>query len=352
LKRLKKVNFVGDARSMSTEEQKAAWAQVCNLRLVETFEVSKHGAERVTLPRRIFDQQITTDGCAVSILMTHRACLTCPRQSEDALQLARELFARNGDVDACGVDPGFTDVVTVFTRNGEVKSYSSAKYYEMAKYNMSRRRTDRWNLETAEARDMPSNETADVDQYADYLKAYLAVLPMLVRHRMDKGYRNMRFLRYCRKRKMVHEICDTIAPRDSKMTIVGFGDWNGGSGTPISRRTCGPLQEIKMELRSRTNVVFLDVKETKTSVTCNACFGRLVNMKAPLTVRVNRRTSEKRELTNQRVHKVLHCQSNECRKSHAHTTWNRDVNASKNILMLTMLMLKGKDRPPAFCHGV
>jgi hypothetical protein len=146
-------------------------------------------------------------------------------------------------------------------------------------------------------------------------------------------------------------VCDTIAPRDSKMTIVGFGDWNGGSGTPISRRTCGPLQEIKMELRSRANVVLLDVKETKTSVTCNACFGRLVNMKAPLTVRVNRRTEEKRELTNQRVHKVLHCRSNECRKSHAHTTWNRDVNASKNILMLTMLMLQGKDRPPAFCHG-
>ncbi|PNH00057.1 hypothetical protein TSOC_014140 [Tetrabaena socialis] len=101
-----------------------------------------------------------------------------------------------------------------------------------------------------------------------HVTAYLANIRELLRHRFDKGYRNMRFLRSVFKRKAVEDICNLIAPA-GKVTLVGFGNWSGGKGSPISRRTCGPLQDIKFCLRQRPDVFLKELDEHRTSVTCN-----------------------------------------------------------------------------------
>ena len=51
-----------------------------------------------------------------------------------------------------------------------------------------------------------------------------------------------------------------------------------------------------------------------------------------------------------KIHKVLHCKPSEGKPTEARqkTTWNRDVNASNNILMLLMKELEGKPRPDPF----
>ena len=52
-----------------------------------------------------------------------------------------------------------------------------------------------------------------------------------------------------------------------------------------------------------------------------------------------------------KVHKVLHCCSNDKQGSPCcGTTWNRDINASKNMLSLTLCMVHGQERPRAFCR--
>ncbi len=51
------------------------------------------------------------------------------------------------------------------------------------------------------------------------------------------------------------------------------------------------------------------------------------------------------------IHKVLHCRNSDERSSgRCGTTWDRDVNAAKNILMLTIKLLKGESRPAPFCR--
>ena len=57
----------------------------------------------------------------------------------------------------------------------------------------------------------------------------------------------MRFLRYKKKKLAINEICEMIAPKGT-VNVVGFGEWNGGGGTPISRQCAGPLEEIKLQL--------------------------------------------------------------------------------------------------------
>eukprot|EP00798_Chlamydomonas_sp_ICE-L_P003340 gene3340-biopygen21104 len=301
------------------------WRKYFNVRAVETQSVR-------------FGGRILTDGKAVSIQMK--------RDTADIFEDA-EGFPKDATVNACneavtykgarrvGVDPGMTDIVTIASDNTkkEIRSFSSAKFSEMAGYNT--------NLE-------------------GHVKSYLAALPVLLTHRFDKGYRSMRFLRFMGKQKTIEEVCNTIAPRN-EVTVVGFGNWsNQGYGIRLS--CSGPIKEIRQRLSRRENVLFKNVDEYKTSCTCHGCFNRLVNMKATSTlwrwrkvtengVEVNRRVKE--VVNNNKVHKVLHCcNSVPSVTSRCGATWNRDVNASKNLLLLLVVWMDEKERPANFCRSL
>jgi hypothetical protein len=189
---------------------------------------------------------------------------------------------------------------------------------------------------------------------ANHIKAYLATLFGLLAHRHTSGYRRMRFLRYCRRKVMIKEVCDMLAP-PGQVVYIGFGNWNGGAQSPISRRTCGPLKEIKLELRRREGVCVFGVDEHKTSQCCHCCRQKLVNMVGDKIVR--RREEDgtvRKDVVRSRIHKVLHCRNSEKRGpivARCGTTWNRDANAALNILMLTTLQLQGKARPAEFCRS-
>jgi hypothetical protein len=45
------------------------------------------------------------------------------------------------------------------------------------------------------------------------------------------------------------------------LTLVGFGDWSGGSQSPISRQHAGPVQLIKEKIGRRLNVAIKAVSE-------------------------------------------------------------------------------------------
>jgi transposase len=101
--------------------------------------------------------------------------------------------------------------------------------------------------------------------------------------------------------------------------------------------------------------MFLTIGEMYTSKRCFNCHCDLVNMKAVHT-RVRPATrfgpaSVTSKMT--RIHKILHCKSRQAGPNGGccGTTWNRDVNAAKNMLMLLMHFINGFQRPAAFCSG-
>jgi hypothetical protein len=198
------------------------------------------------------------------------------------------------------VDPGITDVVTYATSDGENGRYSGKRYYEDAKINLSLRRTKKWNSETDDVtRFIPTSKTSSFEKYKSFVKSYLSSFQTLLQHRSAMGYRNMRFMRYVFKKKTVSKICNMLAPRD-RIVVVGFGDWRGPNGSPISRKCTGPLQEIRRELKARSNVSMYEVDESYSSKRCCCCHGDMVNMRAKVL------GEEKKK----KVHKVLHCQKN------------------------------------------
>jgi hypothetical protein len=240
-----------------------------------------------------------------------------------------------------GVDPGITDVVTFATSDGEKGSYSGKRYYEEAKINQSTRRTKAWNKETYEVtRFIPTSRTASFDKFKSFVKEYLSSFQTILQHRAALGYRKMRFLRYVFKKKVVSKICDMVAPRD-RVVIVGFGDWRGPNGSPISRKCSGPLQEIRRELKARPNVCMHEVDEAYSSKRCCCCHGDVVNM----------RVVAKGETRKNKVHKVLHCQKssmNDGSPIRCGRTFDRDFNAAQNMLFLTRTFIKGWPRPERF----
>lgn len=339
LKHAKIVEIKGDVRQLDTRPY---WRKLFNLNPFETRN-------------RRFDRSITTDGCAVGFLLDKPAAvvahpqLACGSSSDTAVNPVP--LAVGPSTRVVGIDPGFTDVVTIAVRGEslDTTTYSSKRYYEKAKINLSRRRTSVWNAETKAIVDaFPPMRSTEIEAYAS---CYLSNVRRLLEHRRNKGYRNMRFLRYVHRQKAIEEICDMIAPKHVE-TMVGFGNWNAAGGSPISRRTCGPLEAIKLELNKRPNVkAFVAVDEFRTSVTCHCCRGRLANMTG-MTTRVRQIDGEERRTVFRgKVHKVLHCKTSGSNPTGCGASWNRDTNGSLNILEIAMCYLTGKRRPNAFCRS-
>ena len=318
------------------QDHRRLWDKYFNLNSIET-------------KTHRFNNYIVTDGYAVSAILSKTSSLVCPCEDSgfgELKILSNEWCSNKDHIDFKSVDPGFSDIATTASIGGNIESYSSAKYYDRSKVFLSQRRTNKWNEDTsAIIRCISTGETAKYESYKNHVRDYLMFLPILLKHRTERGYRSFRFLRFIYKKKAINDICNMIAPRE-KITIVGFGDWGGGNGTPISRRCAGPLQEIKKELKLRDNVFLRSINEKRTSVTCHNCNCRLTNMRAD-SVRIKRDGTKEVQMKS-KIHKALHCKNRHDGTSHCGTTWNRDVNASKNILMLLMLKVRGWPRPVAF----
>ena len=343
LKSMGLLSHAGDGRY---EDSRALWGKFANVKLVETAN-------------RKFAESITTDGYSVSALVQCKVSLDVTRGPSDSTidEVRSAIKGGESAVRYGGVDPGFTDVVSGSYGDGKHVSYSSSRYYERSKVKYSARRTQAYNPTTSALTDIvradEGGQTASFEKIQEFARGYLGVLRQLLADRMQQKYRKLRFLRHVSKQAAVQEIVDLLVGdrKDKTLTVIGFGNWSGGSQSPISRKHAGPTQMIKDQIGRRPNAVILSVDEHKSSMLDSNTWLPLTNMRAKETIR-KKRSGEAVTLLNQRIHKVLHCKPSEgrCASACKETTWNRDVNAARNILMLLRMQILGYTRPAPFCR--
>uniref|UniRef100_K3WN18 Transposase n=1 Tax=Globisporangium ultimum (strain ATCC 200006 / CBS 805.95 / DAOM BR144) TaxID=431595 RepID=K3WN18_GLOUD len=156
---------------------------------------------------------------------------------------------------------------------------------------------------------------------------------------MIKPFRKLKLRSYIFAQKKLRELCLKLTAQGGRRTIVGFGDWsNQDIGGLIKKCPAGPVKPLERMLRKYCRVESID--EFRTSKLHNDCHRSLDHQYS------KRKCRDGKERT-LKVHGVLHCKNNGC---HGMTV-NRDVNASKNMLLLLQLKMRGEDRPPAFCRA-
>lgn len=348
LKQKKLEVFRGDGRD---QDHRGLWEKYCNIKVVETR-------------RRSFAGRIMTDGYAVSVLISPTTSLsTSTGKSDSSIEAIQEMCetaeAMDREVVRVGIDPGFDDVITAcFSDGRNPVSYSSAQYYEKAKISHSKRQTSKFNMRRQSDTDSLLATggclTANVGRLVSYLEVYLRVLVSLLKDRLRQKYRKLRFLRHIHKQKVVNEIVDLVVGSASEankpLVLVGFGDWSGGHSSPVSRKHAGPIQLIKEKIGRRTNAAIKPIDEHKSSQLDCQLWEKMENMKA-----VTHKRGKDGKVTaafNKKVHKVLHCKPSDVRTPGRVTTWNRDVNAAYNILMLFEFEILGLERPEPFRRSI
>ena len=307
------------------------WRRIFN---VESFETSN----------RKFAGEITTDGHAVSITMR--------RPKSEAAAPRPIVLAEFGEV--LGLDPGRTDLFTTCNLDGEHKHHSTKQFRHAATFKASLKTIEGWMDRNPLAKqvnaELPTRKTSYLEVLKRHVLYVLPVLDSMLAWHMDKPFRKLKLRRYIASKKTLRAICNELTAKAGRETLIGFGDWsNCDSGGIIKGSPAGPVKKLESELRKRCRVVYVD--EFRTSKVHHTCGGLLHNR---CCHKHYKKKDEARghiqgELRGAvRVHKVLCCANSSC----SGISMDRDENASRNILRLTLLAAQSQPRPPQFTRGV
>eukprot|EP00891_Asterochloris_glomerata_P005724 jgi/Astpho2/5724/fgenesh1_pg.00080_%23_3_t len=284
---------------------------------------------RFETKNRKFAGEILTDGKAVSIVM--RKPKVDPAVKEICPQDFDEVW---------GLDPGRRDFYTASNLDNEVLKCSTAKFYHEAKYKHSVDKIRLWQSQEAELHsELPSKKTSRLAGWETYARAVLPKLDALITFNMRRRIRDLKFRRYVMSQRKMHQICCDLTAKAGRRTLIGFGDWSNIDQAGIIKKSpAGPVKRLERRLKHYATVISVD--EYRTSKLHNDCHHALEHQHSLKQCR----NGETRTV---KVHSALFCRNKSCHG----VTVNRDVNASRNILMLLLRSLRGQPRPPEFCRG-
>ena len=185
---------------------------------------------------------------------------------------------------------------------------------------------------------LPSSKTSSLHTWEHFLSSYLPLIQVTLDTWKTKRIRKTAFWCYGKRDKCLDTLCQKIT-EGKRGTLVAFG------GAAACSTGCGyapvPQKRLRMRLEKVHGARVTLVNEFQTSQICSSfgtrsqCKGRLQN------VRIN----------DEKIWALKRCTS--CKSSKGtDLIWNRDRNASLNILSIYLHLAEHGDRPDAFKRGV
>jgi hypothetical protein len=307
--------------------------------------------------RKSFNFMIKTDGCGVSVVtckwkLVDQELASCTTKAEfasvyKARREAQELIAmtnmrkvaKKADCGWIGIDPGRRDVMAVTKRKGDGGlpekhlHFSNRRYYTESRFRLQTRRManileeddlDIWN------RGIPSAKFGGVVQQRHVLQYVLGrTMEDMLRVVCSMPVKKQRWKTHIENSRTVDRFCREILNNmDRRKTVVCFGDASyrhNSAGSPSS-----PRQKRFMDrLRYQHGVHVLVTSEYNSSQVCSAC-------NAPVKLRAGGPGAVEN-------HFVRSCTENNCR-----TIWNRDRNASRNMIAIGQALILKGTKPEVF----
>ena len=297
-------------------------------KLVYWYEFFK--IEKFETKQRKFANTIFTDG-KIAVIRLRKPKVEAPKPKY-VKKIKYEQYV--------GIDPGVRSLQTSCNDTGRVIETTTPSYRNDCKMKYACRKREMWykGWEHYEMwRNIPSFKTTNLQKMQDYFKYVYSHLNTIFQFHLYKNFRGLSFRSYCRGKATMHKICKSIV--ENKKTLVGFGDFSQQHGL-VKKHPTAPIQKFKHELRKYCDVI--DIDELGTSKTCNLC-------KSPIELYKNKVIRKKKDGTYTKarisqINSVIRCKLNECKLC----CMDRDINASKNILLLLQLQQAGKRRPECF----
>ena len=211
-----------------------------------------------------------------------------------------------------------------------------------------------------------SLHTSSIEKYKTNLVQILRYVRMMFGEYKREFYRKLRFTAYVKKQTTYDTLCKRINGDEKKditnkerkekrnevrKILIGWGD--GGDGTRKGLKGSKlPCKGFKEEVeRACDKVTLKSVDEYLTTKMCSKCGNRTCEVKVEKEIIKRKKVEggekiskdlikEEKVLKKVAIYGLRRCMNNECR-----ITWNRDINASRNILKILECDLRGMERP-------
>ena len=293
----------------------------------ELFNITKYETRN-----KKFGYTILTDGKSVVLQMRN------PVKPE---KIAKKYTEQQYD-NFLGIDPGIRSLITSYDTNDKVIQVTTREYRHKSKMIYACKKRENWYKKWEHYEEwklIPTIKTSKTLVMEEYFKYVFPRMQTFTEFHMEKGFRNLNFTSYCRSKSTLAKICERISGGKNVKTLVGFGDYSQQHGLVKSHPTT-PILRLKRELRRYCNVV--DIDEYKTSKTCSSCNKEIELYRNRIQRKKKGLLEPIAKLSN--IHSVIRCKNNECKLC----CWDRDINASKNILGLLLNQYRGEERPACF----
>ena len=213
-----------------------------------------------------------------------------------------------------GIDPGINQIYTGVDENNEFINCSSTEYRMKSKIIDNLEWNKRQLKENPEIQKVINNlksfKTVNIEKYKEAFDTYNDNYDKMIDFYNGKPYKKWKFKTYCFSKKTISQMCKDITK--NKKTLVGYGDWSKNQGI-IKKHPSTPNKKLRDALIRYKNCKVVSVNEYRTSKECSLCKEAVYNLK---------------DSKNKKCHQVVRCSNNECSMC-----WQRDKNASRNILM-------------------
>jgi hypothetical protein len=307
--------------------------------------------------KKLFSYQISTDGVGCSVLFK-KFIVVNKKQEQTSIDKLDDVTKKQDQMSIdnldntvwIGVDPGRKDVLSYIKmlpdQNGNVKekkySLSNGEYYQRCHFkqrnsyiNQKLKQIDEGLLEWRS--NIPVSKTLDPTKFIKYLSYIFSGDNQIKIFEMNqqRQYKIRKWGCYINKQKTIHEVCKDIVEKDiekDQPVIVAFGDasFNASSkGYSASPRRKQFYQYLKRAFEDHRRRI-ISTSEFNTSLVCSKCLNN-TRLKAATEDHIVKK------------HFVRRCQNPTCR-----TLWNRDVNASRNMITVARSVLLTGKKPEIF----
>lgn len=234
-----------------------------------------------------------------------------------------------------GVDPGHRALFTMTDTKGNLLSCSSSEFKHLTgqkkRLSTINRRKD--SIPVLSELNQWSLKTSSIETFLTNLKARMSVFSEVIKEYKKYFYRKLNFTGRIKKQKTFHELGRRIVERYGR-ALVGWG--NGGTNQKGLKGSHMPNKEFFEYLRKNTYLTMTSTDEYRTSLMCSRCGSETCSIK--YWKEFGSDGKEDQRLIG--CYGLRRCKNNECR-----ITWDRDVNACQNILMVLSNDLNGLERP-------